>query len=137
MKYRIGIVVADFNKEITSIMLQVAEDLIAKENAEVKKVFNVPGVFDMPLAVKTLAARPEIDGIVTLGCVIKGETKHDEVVVHTASAKISELSLSYHKPISLGIIGPGVTRAQSEARKEEYAKRAVLATLHLLKTLKS
>ncbi|MCG2827382.1 MAG: 6,7-dimethyl-8-ribityllumazine synthase, partial [Thermoplasmatales archaeon] len=71
---KIGIVVSEFNFDITMMMLERAKEHARFLGANVEKVVNVPGVFDMPLAVKKLLEKKEIDGVVTLGAVIEGET---------------------------------------------------------------
>lgn len=133
---KIGIVVSEFNYEITSAMLALAQEHAKFLEAEVKKVLMVPGAFDMPLAVKTLLEDREIEGVVTLGSVIEGETKHDEIVIQHASRKITDLALEYNKPVSLGISGPGVTRLEALERVD-YAKRAVESVVKMIKILQA
>jgi len=130
----IGIVVSEFNYEITFAMLELAKEHASFLGAEVKEVFKVPGAFDMPLAVKKMLKEKEIDGVVTLGSVIEGETKHDEIVIQHASRKISDLSLEYDKPVSLGISGPGLTRLEALERVD-YSKRAVESVVKMVKRL--
>jgi 6,7-dimethyl-8-ribityllumazine synthase len=95
---------------------------------------HVPGVYDMPLAVKQMLQRKGIDGVVTLGAVIEGETKHDEIVIGQAARKLTDLSVEYDKPVGLGITGPGMTRLQAEDRIEN-AKAAVEAVVKMHKRL--
>jgi 6,7-dimethyl-8-ribityllumazine synthase len=95
----------------------------------------VPGSFDIPLAVDALLEKKEIEGVVTLGSVIEGETKHDEIVIQHASRKIADLALEYKKPVSLGISGPGLSRLEAHERIE-YAKRAVDAVVKMAKKMK-
>ena len=57
----------------------------------------------MPLAIKKLCQRDDIDAVVTIGSVIEGETDHDQVVMQHAARKIMDLSLEFNKPITLGI----------------------------------
>ena len=133
---RLGIVVAEFNYDITRLMLEKARDHAQFLGAKIVKVIQVPGTFDMPLAVKKLLKRDDVDAVVTLGAVIKGETDHDQVVAHQAARKIMDLSLEYEKPVTLGIIGPGATRMQAMERIEEYARRAVEAAVKMVKRLK-
>jgi 6,7-dimethyl-8-ribityllumazine synthase len=97
----------------------------------VKEVF-VPGVFDMPLAIKELVKRKDIDGVVTLGAVIEGETEHDQIVIQQTSRKITDLAVEYDKPVALGISGPGMTRLQAQDRIEK-AKSAVEAVFKMYK----
>ena len=131
----LGIVCSEFNYDITYMMLERAKEHAQFLGAQIKDVKKVPGTFDMPLATKKMLKNGQIDAIVALGCVITGETKHDEIVAPHASRKISDLSLEYEKPISLGIIGPGVTRAQATKRIDTYAKRAVETAVKMTKSI--
>ena len=88
----------------------------------------------MPLAIKKMCEDAGIDGVVTLGCVIEGETGHDEIVIQHAARKIIDLSLQYDKPVTLGISGPGMTRLQAEERIEK-GREALEACVKLLKNL--
>jgi len=94
----------------------------------------VPGVFDMPLAVKKLVQSKDIDGVVTLGCVIEGETDHDQIVIQNAARKMADLSVEFGKPVALGVSGPGMTRLQA-ADRVENAKQAVESCVKMLKRL--
>ncbi len=129
-KMKIGIVVSQFNYDITSMMLERAKEHADFLGTEVAEVIHVPGVFDMPLAIKRLLNKKEIDGVVTLGAVIKGETDHDETVIAHAARKIADLALEFDKPVSLGITGPGMTRMQAQQRIER-AKAAVESVVKL------
>jgi len=89
----------------------------------------------MPLAVKKLLQRDDIDGLVVLGAVIEGSTEHDEIVAQHAARKIADLALDYEKPIGLGITGPGMSRMEAHERVS-YAKRAVEAAVKMIKTIR-
>ena len=134
-KIRIGAVVSEFNYDITMMMLERAKDHAKFLDAEITKIVKVPGVFDMGIAIKKLLKDKNIDGVITLGAVIEGETEHDELVIQHASRKIADLSIEYDKPIGLGISGPGMTRLQAEERIER-AKAAVESVVKLYKNLK-
>lgn len=132
-KINLGIVVSEFNAHITELMLARALAHAQFLGAEVRYVFKVPGAFDAPLAVQKLLEKKDTDGVVTLGAVVEGATRHDEIVAQHAARKILDLSLQYGKPVSLGISGPGMSRLQAEERIDEYAKRAVEAAVKLVK----
>jgi 6,7-dimethyl-8-ribityllumazine synthase len=132
----LGFVIAEFNRDITYMMEKVAEEHAEFLGATVKYKIVVPGVFDMPLAVKKLLEKNDVDAVVTIGCVIEGETEHDEIVVHNAARKIADLALQYDKPVTLGISGPGMTRLQAQERVD-YGKRAVEAAVKMVKRLKA
>ena len=71
----------------------------------------------------------DIDGVVTLGAVIKGQTKHDEVISYTTARALTDLSIKYGKPVSLGISGPGMQERHAYARIRPVAERAVEAVV--------
>jgi len=94
-------VVSEFNNKVTSRMHKVALEKAKGLKLNVKYECKVPGVFDMPLVIDTLLQKKEIDAVVTLGAIIKGQTKHDEVIASVTAARISKLSIKYQKPVSL------------------------------------
>ena len=135
MSIKIGIVAAEFNYDITYMMVELAKEQAAFLGAEITYELKVPGVFDMALGVKNLLERDDIDAVVTLGAVIEGATSHDEIVIQHASRKIADLSLEYNKPVALGIAGPGLSRLQAQERVE-YAKRSVEAVIKMVQRMK-
>lgn len=134
-KYRIGIVCSEFNFDLTQMMLERAKEHAKFLEADVAKVMMVPGVFDIPLAVKMMMKEKAIDAVVTIGAVIEGETEHDKVVIGQAARKITDLAVEYEKPVGLGITGPGMSRLQAEDRIER-SKDAVESVVKQLKMLK-
>ncbi len=118
-EYRIGMVAAEFNYEVTSLMMERAKAEADFLGVKISKTIMVPGVFEIPMAAKRLLEMEDIDAVVTVGAVITGETKHDEVVVAQASRKIMDLGLEYDKPVGFGITGPGMTELQAMDRIEK------------------
>lgn len=133
-KIKIGIVVSKFNQSITSKMEAAARKQAESRGAKVVQVLHPPGCCDLPYVAQQLLKSKRADAIVVLGVLLHGETKHDEVVAHSAFHALQQLSLAYDKPIGFGIIGPGATRQMSEARAEEYAQRATDAAIDLADT---
>lgn len=131
----VGIVVSEFNKKFADEMLECALAGAENENAEVHSVLRVPGVFEIPLAVKKLLYEKRIDAIVTLGYVEKGETGHDRIVAENAAREIMKLSLENRKPVALGIITVADAK-QAEERKRDYAERAVRAAVKMASELR-
>ncbi|MBU1157983.1 MAG: 6,7-dimethyl-8-ribityllumazine synthase [Candidatus Thermoplasmatota archaeon] len=134
-KYKIGIVCSEFNFDLTQTMLEMAKEHAKFLDVDVSRVVMVPGVFDMPLAIKMLLKEKSIDGVVTIGSVIEGETAHDQIVIGQAARKITDLAVEFEKPVGLGITGPGMSRLQAEDRIER-AKDAVESVVKQLKALK-
>lgn len=134
VKVRIGAVVSEFNFDITQMMLELAKEHAKFLESEITNVITVPGVFDMPLAVKKLLVQDDVDAVVTIGAVIEGATGHDEIVIQHASRKIADLALEYNKPVALGITGPKMTRLEAHQRVD-YGKRAVEAAVKMVERL--
>ena len=132
----IAIVVSEFNKDVTSRMLSVAQEKAESMKLKIVHTCTVLGSFDMPVIVDALLKKSEIDGIVTLGAIITGQTKHDEVISHATAKTLTELSVKYQKPVSLGIIGPALQEKHAHARIRPVAERAVEAVVKISKELK-
>ncbi len=130
---RIGIVVSEFNYDITFLMMQKAIEHARFLGLEIAYIYRVPGTYEIPYAVSLMLQRDEIDGVVAIGAVIKGETKHDEVIANQTARKLVDLMIQYNKPVGLGIIGPGATRGQALERVEDYARRAVESVAKMLR----
>ncbi len=133
---RLGIVVSEFNYDVTRIMLEKALSHARFLGVEVTTVVHVPGTYDLPYAVAELLRKDYVDAVVALGAVIEGETEHDEVVAHQAARKMLDLGVEAGKPVALGVIGPGASRMQAVERAEEYARRAVEAAVKTARRLR-
>ena len=133
---QLAIVVSEFNSKITFHMLEKAQSQAKMLGAKVSFVVYVPGAFDMPLAVEKLLKKKAIDAVVTLGAVIKGDTRHDDIVAENAARLISDLSLKHGKPVALGITGPGMTVNQAIERADPVPMRAVDAAVNMVVRLR-
>ena len=102
----VGIVVARFNEDITEPMLDGAratlrEWKVKESNIHVTRVY---GSFEVPLACARLIARKKLDAIVALGCIVKGETRHDEYLARATSDGLMRVMLDTNVPVGFGII---------------------------------
>lgn len=103
---RIGIVVAEWNDEITGALSEGAVDLLRKqgiksENLTVKKV---PGSFELPSGAQYLLENHNPDAVIVLGCVIQGETRHFDFICQGVTKGVIDLSLQYKKPVIFGLL---------------------------------
>ena len=110
-------------------MLLVAQEKAGKLKLKTTHTCKVPGVYDMPIVVDLLLQQADVDAVVTLGAVIRGQTKHDEVISHSTARALADLSVKYQKPVSLGVSGPGMHERQAYARIRPVAERAVEAAV--------
>ena len=123
----IAIVIAEFNEKVTSRMHSVAIEKATELKLNIKYTCKVPGIFDMPLIIDKLLQKKDVDGVVTLGAVIKGQTKHDEVIANSTARNIAKLSVKHQKPVTFGISGPGMSERQAYARIRSVSENAVSA----------
>ncbi len=132
---KIAFVVSEFNSEVTAPMEERARRHAAKLGAQVSRVIHVPGVFDMAPVIKRLLKRRDVDGVVLIGAVIKGETQHDELIAHGIANAALALAAEFEKPVGLAITGPGMTDEQAAARVPN-ADRGVEAVVRVARELK-
>lgn len=131
----IAVVSTNWNEEIIKPMLEDCFTVLKEYNLE-KKSFVVPGAYELPFIAQVLCKN--YDAIILLGCIIKGETPHFEIISQSISDKVLETSLDKNTPIIFGVL---TTNNESEARVRaaykgsEFAMSAIsiLDTLNKLK----
>lgn len=103
---KIGIVVAKFNELVTRKLLDGAKQVLEQLRVEANNiiVYWVPGAFEIPRVVKLLSNSGKVDGIISLGAVIRGETSHYDYVCNEVSSGISQVSLNNKVPVMFGIL---------------------------------
>jgi 6,7-dimethyl-8-ribityllumazine synthase len=137
---RIAIIVSRFNEEVTSGLLKGALAHLAENGAPVAddNIYSAPGAFEIPLIAQTLAKSGKVDGVVCLGCVIKGDTAHFEFISLAATTGLMNASLATGVPLTFGILTT-YTDEQATLRSREDAhnkgREAAAACLEALATL--
>ena len=129
----VALIAADFNKAIVHPMIDAAKAAVKKLGCELGPVIAVPGCIEIPLVLDAVLQRRDVDAVAVLGYIEKGETLHGEVMGHVVYTAMTELSLTYGKPVGLGIIGPGATLEQAQKRNVSYGTAAVEAAVLSLK----
>ena len=127
MKPKILIVLADYYKEISVVMLDSTINHIDKKSKF--NLIRVPGVFEIPVVISKNIKK--YDGFIALGCVIKGQTPHFDFISQAATNAIMQLSIDHKKPIGNGII-TALNKDQASERsikKGEEAAKAVFSVL--------
>lgn len=133
---RLGLVVAQFNKEspVTLEMEERARERASERDAAIVETIAVPGSYDTPLAADRLARRDDVDGVVALGAIITGDTDHDKVIADAAAQGLTDVSLNRDTPVSLGIIGPGMSHDEARARIE-YGATAIDSAIDMIESI--
>jgi 6,7-dimethyl-8-ribityllumazine synthase len=111
---RIGIVVSDWNKEITWSLLDGAVNTLKIHGVTDKNIVvkHVPGSFELTLGAQFLAEYDDLDAVICLGCVIRGETPHFEYICQGVTHGIAQLNLEYNLPFIFGVL---TTNTQQQA----------------------
>jgi len=128
----IGIVRARFNDAITARMAEVCEAELIALGVVAKHVttVTVPGALEVALALKALADQDEYDALVAIGCVIRGETYHFELVANESGAGVTRVSLDHQVPIANAILTVE-NEAQAWARVEDKARDAARVAVEM------
>ena len=103
---RFGIVVSRFNPEVTEGLLRGARSALAEAGVVDSdiSVVRVPGAFEIPLAALKLAESKRIDAVITLGCLIKGDTMHFEYIASATSQGIMDVTTATGVPVAFGVL---------------------------------
>lgn len=103
---RFGIVVAEWNPEITFALAEGAVETLKKHGAKDENIQlkYVPGSFELPLGAQLIAENGNFDAIIILGCVIQGETRHFDYICEGVTQGIKDLNLKYSKPFIFGLL---------------------------------
>jgi 6,7-dimethyl-8-ribityllumazine synthase len=106
---KFGIVVAEWNYEITGALAQGAIDTLTKHGARDENIIvkHVPGTFELTLGAQYLAEFSNVDAIIVLGCVIQGETRHFDFICAGVTQGITSLNIKYNKPFIFGVLTTG------------------------------
>ena len=125
----VAILAAAFNSDIVEPMISEAQEAVRKAGGVVMQLVRVPGAYEIPLTAQLLLEKTECDVLIILGYIERGETLHGEIMGQVVHRSLLELQLRAHKAMGLGIIGPGATLEQAQARKQAYARAAVEAAM--------
>jgi 6,7-dimethyl-8-ribityllumazine synthase len=103
---RIGIVVSEWNNDITDNLLRGAVETLTECGASLDyiKIIYVPGSFELPAGAQMLFENTSVEAVITLGCVIRGETPHFDFVCNACAQGVKDVSIKYKKPVIFGLL---------------------------------
>lgn len=124
-KKSIGIVWARWNEDITSSLKDgciktLKKNGLPKENLH---IIEVPGAFELPFGAKLLLGQQKLDAVICIGCVTKGETKHDEYINQTVAQTIAMLGLTSGKPVIYGVLTPNTKEQALDRAGGKYGNK--------------
>lgn len=133
---RVGIVRARFNAALTDRLAEACLAELAALGVEADEIVHVsvPGALEVPLVLQAMAQRGEFDALVALGCVIRGETYHFELVCNESAAGVSRIALDHETPIANAILTVE-DEAQAWARAEDKGRDAARVAVEMARLL--
>ena len=139
---KFAIVVAEWNEEITEALYQAAFDSLVSHGVKKGNIIrkNVPGTFELTLGSLLMAERKKIDAVISLGCVIQGDTPHFDYICQAVAYGITEVNIKTKKPVIFGVLTT-LTRQQALERaggkygnKGEEAALTAISMINLMKS---
>ena len=135
--YQIGIVVARWNSFVTDKLLDGALNLLDRKGYEEDQIVvaRCPGAYEIPFTSKMLL--PKVDGVITLGAVIRGETPHFDYVCEAVNGGVMELNMGTDKPVVFGVLTTDTVQQAAERADEnsDFGNKGAEAALALLEML--
>jgi len=105
-QFRIGIVVSEWNTDITEKMYQACFHILTKFHTPSEQIITiyVPGSYELPQAAQLLLESQDLDAVICIGCIIKGETEHDRHIASAVAQGAMQVSLDYSTPVIFGVL---------------------------------
>ena len=135
-KLSIGIVQARFNEGVTDALADACRKELGALGVEEKNITHVkvPGALEVPCALQALAESENYDALIALGCIIRGETYHFELVANESGAAVTRLALDYQLPIANAILTVE-NMEQALARQQEKGRDAARVAVEMANLL--
>lgn len=129
--FTFGIVVAEWNAEITHALYAACYDTLIQHEANSEQIFvlQVPGSFELPTAARFCIAKHKVDAVVCIGCVIKGETDHNDYINRSVASGLISLSITSGVPCIFGVLTPNNMEQALDRAGGKYGNKGVEAAV--------
>ena len=134
---KIGIIVSNWNEEITGALYEAARECLIQHGIKKKNIVrkSVPGTFELSLGSLWMAEDKKIDAVICLGCVIKGETPHFDYICQAVAYGITEAGLKSRKPVIFGVLTTNTKQQALDRAGGKYGNKGEEAALTALAML--
>lgn len=135
--FRIGIVVSEWNDSITDSLCEGAKSTLLKHEVQRKNVIihRTPGSFELPLAAQWMLEDEKIDGVIAIGSVIQGETKHFDFVCQAAAQGVKDVGIKYNKPAIFCVLTDNNMQQAIDRSGGKYGNKGIEAAVACLKMI--
>jgi 6,7-dimethyl-8-ribityllumazine synthase len=137
--FRIGIVVSAWNGHITERLLKGAIDVLDTigQKASLRTILNVPGAFELPLGAQQLCQQQHIDGVLAIGVVIQGETRHFDFVCSGTTHGLMDVMLKYDKPVGFCLLTDNTEQQSLDRSGGQHGNKGTEAMVAVLQMLQN
>ena len=134
---RIGIVVAEWNTAITGALFDGAVQTLVKNGVSKDDIIiiKVPGSFELTMGAQFMCEDKSIDGVITLGCVIQGETRHFDFICDAVANGVTNVSIKYNKPVVFGVLTPNTLEQAQDRAGGKHGNKGDEAAVTALKMI--
>lgn len=134
---KFAIVVSEWNEEITEALYNGAVSALYSNGIQYRQIIrkNVPGSFELPLGALKMAQKKNIDAVICLGCVIKGETPHFDYICQAVSYGLTEVALKTGKPVVFGVLTTLTKQQAFDRAGGKYGNKGEEAAITAIKML--
>jgi 6,7-dimethyl-8-ribityllumazine synthase len=134
---KFGIVVSDWNQEITYAMRDAALNTLIRHGASAENILiqHVPGSFELTLGAQFMAESYDFDSIICLGCVIQGETRHFDFICQGVTQGITQLNLTYKIPVVFGVLTTNTLQQAKERAGGKHGNKGDEAAITAIKMI--
>lgn len=128
-EFSFGIVVSEWNAEITHALYEGCYDTLLQHGAVAENIhtMQVPGSFELPVGAKIMLTHHKVDAVICIGCVIKGETKHDEYINNAVANGLVNLGIATGKPVIFGVLTPNSEEQAKDRAGGKHGNKGVEA----------
>ena len=135
---KIGVITSDWNSEVTHKLLEGCRETLLKEGISEQHLYmiQVPGAFELPSGARMLDDKYNLDAVISLGCVIKGDTKHDEYINQAVAQGLMQLAILRSKPFIFGLLTTDNMQQAIERAGGAHGNKGIEAAATALKMIR-
>lgn len=132
-----SIIVAEWNEEITHSLYNGAYETLLQHGASKENIIrvDVPGSYELTYAAQKMAQKNKIDAVICIGCVIRGETKHNDYISHAVAQGLTHVSMKYDKPVIFGVLTPNTMKQALDRSGGAFGNKGDEAAITAIKML--
>lgn len=136
-KYRFAIIWSEWNHEVTNALKEGAVRFLLKHGATAENISikSVPGSYELTLGAQYALENAPIDAVITLGCVIQGETRHFDFICNAVANGITNLNIKYNKPVVFGVLTPNTMQQAIDRSGGKHGNKGEEAAATAIKML--